>query len=45
MYKKTTVILEGKIISLNGIRIHVTKTIIKPQNGEIRYWKIFESLG
>lgn len=39
------VILDGKIISLNGIRIHVVKTIIKPQNGEIRYWKILESLG
>ena len=45
MYKKIIVILEGKIISLNGIKIHVIKTIINPQNGEIRYWKIFESLG
>jgi len=31
------VILDGKIISLNGIKIHVIKTIINPQNGEMRY--------
>jgi hypothetical protein len=45
MYKKTIVILEGRIISLNGIRIQVTKTIINPQKGEAKYWKILESLG
>jgi len=45
MYINKTEILIEKFISLNGNKKNLINTIINPNIGEIKYWKIFDKFG